>query len=118
MNIDTDIIVALLALLAGILSGVVSSSLTNRAQRRKNDADAAESLSQAAANLIEPLNQRIDALEAEVSDLRNKLVELLGGIKKLIEQIRALGHDPVWVPQELTAPVQEKRKDGRSKHDS
>jgi len=84
---------ALIGALAGIVSGVIAA----RAGKRKNDADAAQAVSEAAANvvknLIGPLNKRIDQLEAELNEYKS-------GVEKLIKQIRDLGHKPSWTPKQ------------------
>lgn len=97
VNMET-IITALIALTAGVLSGIISA----RAGRRKNDADAANAITDAATALVEPLTRRVDELEKELKILRplpERVRRLLAGINRLVEQIRCLGHEPVWTPE-------------------
>lgn len=77
-------------------------------QRGKDKADVAEkyeAMAARAAEQIEKLKQRIDALEkqidtleAEVSSQEKTINEWQSGIKLLINQLVANGHQPVWEP--------------------
>ena len=106
MNIEPEIIAAIIGAVAGCLAAVI----TIQATRKKNDAEASHSIADASAALLDPLLKRIEALERELELLRplpGEVRRLLEGIIQLIEQIRCLGHTPVWTP-DMT-----KRKDGR-----
>ena len=67
--------------------------------RHKQSADIVAEISIAASHLIEPLNQRIGALEQTVSEQEGELDELRSGINVLIDQIRCLGQEPKWTPE-------------------
>jgi hypothetical protein len=106
------IIAALVGLAAGVLSGLIAAL----AGKRKVSADAAKAITDAATALVTPLTVRIETLERELIGLRPlpELVKRLRrGINKLIEQIRCLGHEPVWTPETDTLPTGSPRKSGR-----
>lgn len=109
------ILVALIGIFAGACSGAVAALVAAWAARRKNNADAAESLTAAATSLIAPLAKRVTDLEDELTPLRplpNYVERLLAGINLLVKQIRRLGVEPVWVPESETIPLP---KNGRSR---
>jgi uncharacterized small protein (DUF1192 family) len=101
----------LLLLLTGLL-GALIPLIQLRAERRKNsslaakaDAEAAESLVRATEILIEPLSARILELETEVAGLKAEMTqlkaqrsEMYGGCTALVRQVKALGHEPVYIP--------------------
>lgn len=111
MNIEPEIVAALI----GGSVAVLATILTNLFLRKKNDAEASLAISQAVANLIEPLNERIefqgseietltdcvDKQEEEIKSLKLRLVHFLDGIKRLVVQLRKQGCEPVWTPDEL-----------------
>jgi type II secretory pathway component PulM len=97
MNIEPEIIAAIIAGTVAILATI----FTNLAMRKKNDADASEAISIAVANLIQPLNDRIDEQENEITKLKTRLADFLQGIRQLINQLRRQGCEPVWTPEEL-----------------
>lgn len=115
-----EILSTIIAASAGVLSGVIAA----KAGRKKNDADAASSITEAAMSLVEPLTKRVEVLETgrveaekELKILRPlpELVKrLMAGIDKLIEQIRCLGHEPIWTPEMETRAIP-MRKNGRGK---
>lgn len=96
------VVAALLAALPGILS--------LRRQSKKDDIDGASTLAGAATKLIEPLQERLDALEkeiarqaVEINNLRRKvglqkmaIDRLMEGISRLSFQVRSLGGVPVF----------------------
>jgi hypothetical protein len=97
MNIEPGIINAAI----GAGAGITVSILANLALRGKNRADAIEAMTRAVNNIIDPLNNRVSLLEKELASLNAKLKDYLKGIKKLIKQIRDLGCEPAWTPDEL-----------------
>jgi hypothetical protein len=101
MDIESSILIALIAGIVAILTTV----LTNRTMRRKNNADAAEALSIAVTNLITPLNNRIIDLERDEARIRLHLSKVLAGVKRLIEQIRQQGCTPVWTPEDVAVDL-------------
>lgn len=104
------IISAAIGATAGILTGLIAA----RAGRRKNDAEAAQKITEAATQLVIPLSNRIEALEKELEQIRPMIKKLLAGIERLIKQIRCLGHEPVWTPEHEAIPL-EMKKNGRGK---
>ncbi len=86
-------------------------------QRKKNKAEATESIADAAKTLIEPLRQRIEQLEVENRELRGKidctevkiqylkerLRDFEAGTERLIFQLKALSVEPVWIPKQEEA---------------
>ncbi len=79
------------------------------AGRKKNDGDAAQSISNAASkaveNLLKPLTDRVAVLEDKVKkqDLKlerygQRVIVLMRGIEQLMTQITRLGHVPEWIP--------------------
>lgn len=99
---DIGIIIALITGAAGLLTAV--------ATKKKLHADAAESISDAALSLIEPLKKRLAEAEAEIENNRVKLhqmeielavlkhenIEMSEGIAKLKYQVMSLGHKPIY----------------------
>jgi regulator of replication initiation timing len=114
MNDWTPLIVALIAALPGLYALV--------SQSRKDNAEAVDAISQAAAQLVGPLKienkelrERLAALEAEnealkaenrrleqqFGELRDLLHLVLEGCNRLCQQLQALGHEPVFNPGAL-----------------
>jgi hypothetical protein len=98
--------------LMGLIGAVIGAVVTGLFLKKKNDADAASVISEAAKGLVEPLRKqiadyakRIDGLETEVYKLKcqyqDKFDAWLKGIRILIKQIYKLGAKPEWVPEEL-----------------
>lgn len=97
MNIDV------LTVLIGSGAGVLSAIVASVAMKRKTEADASKSVADAAIALVGPLEDRIEKMEQELKKLRpleREVAELRAGVQRLIEQIRCLNHEPVWVPGE------------------
>jgi chromosome segregation ATPase len=111
MNDWTPLIVALIAALPGLYALI--------SQSRKDNAEAVDAISQAAAQLVGPLKvenkelrERLAALEAEnqklkaenerleqqFCELRELLHLVLKGCTLLSDQLEALGHKPVFNP--------------------
>lgn len=93
--------------LIGAVGVVIVGIVGFFAGRRKNNADAAESISNAAKTLLEPLTRRIEELEEKVQrqDRRldrygQRIITLMRGIERLVLQITRLGHVPDWTPGE------------------
>lgn len=96
--------------------GVVTGFLALRSQKKKDTADATESIAEAAKTLIEPLRQRVEQLEeeneklkiksirteCELKALKERLKEFEEGTERLIFQLKALNAEPVWLPKEQT----------------
>ena len=110
----TPLIVALVAALPGLYALL--------SQSRKDNAEAVDAISQAAAQLVVPLKEenkelrlRLGAVEAENKELRvendqlqTQFTELreilhlvLDGCNRLCKQLADLGHDPVFDPDDL-----------------
>lgn len=107
-KMSDGIIVAIL----GALSTVAGGIIVYLASRKKNQADAADAVTDAALALINPLKDRLEELEAkvkkqenEIANLRRQLdryadriIVLMRGIENLIKQIGELGEKPCWEP--------------------
>ncbi len=107
MSIEPEIISAFI----GGAAGVLATLIANWFLRRKNNADAARAIQEAATALVDPLTRRIKALEDELEHLRplpDLVKRLRAGIDILISQLRRLGQVPAWTPED--EPI---RKDGR-----
>lgn len=102
----------IIAAIIGLITGAVSGLISARAGRKKSDAEAAHAITEAATALLEPLTNRVASMEQELQQLRPlpEIVRRLRvGINRLIEQIRCLGHEPVWVPEHDEQSVKETR---------
>ena len=91
----------------GVIGIVIGGVIVYFTGRKKNNADAAEAITNAATVLLDPLTRRVDELEAKIK-LQNEKIDrygrrvivLMRGIERLITQIAELGHIPVWTPDE------------------
>ena len=105
------IVLAVLASLPGLLalrSQFNKDKLAEREAISKEEASRLEysrQLMEDAKSLIAPLKEQIKDLQDEVDKhqerlcLQEKRIRFLNaGVNKLIEQIRGLGHEPVWTP--------------------
>jgi len=86
----TDIVSAAAALVAMAISVYMV-----RANRHKVNAEAADAISDAAVQLVEPLRCENLALREEVQKLRAEVASLRDDVEALSEQIKSLGHTPV-----------------------
>src|SRR5574340_1156896 len=86
--------------------------------RRKNDGDAAQSISNAASNAVEgllkPLTEKVEELRREVEKQKRlnkrfaeRIIVLMRGIERLMAQIIRLGHVPEWMPEEWSPEDEE-----------
>jgi hypothetical protein len=116
----SDIVVAAIV---GAVAGIITGLITAVAARPKTNADAAKAVSEAVANVLDPLNDRIEDQEKQlkrqggrIDALQGMVGQLLGGIKQLINQIECDGKVPVWRPPEEFEQLQAKppRRNGRS----
>ncbi len=94
------------------LAGVAIQFWKARSEKRRDDGDAAESISSAAKSLIEPLRKRVDELEAmtarqeaaivtltkKTQEQQQEITELRAGVMLLTTQIVALGQKPIYIP--------------------
>jgi gas vesicle protein len=107
------------------LIGAVPALLVALWQGRKTEAetakarvDSAETITQSALKLIEPMKKRIADLESWVQELENQLMkqeklilELLNGSARLHEQVKEAGEEPVFtIP--CYEPIKRKKKRG------
>lgn len=111
------------------LSGAIAGFIALRGQYKKAKADAMEasadatqSIASAATSLVQPLQFRIEVLEKEnnrlreeyrnlhdttirtecdIRDLRERLRDFEIGTQRLIFQLKALGQEPVWMPEKV-----------------
>ena len=135
---DPTIAAAIVAGIASVITGWISyragkkskeaeikllgaEVIQTQANSDKAEADATETLTTIAINLIKPLSEEIDKLKARVDDLEKaykkertqrlalskRLSDFREGIGKLIEQIKSMGLTPAWTPP----PTDETEKD-------
>ena len=90
MQLETVVIVAIVAALPGLLAGL--------AAWRKSSAEASKAISDAATQMIKPLSERVQALEGEVTTLRTLVASFRRGVELLCGQVRGAGMEPVWQP--------------------
>lgn len=87
-------------------SGVLSAVITAVATRRKNNADADNTISEAWSKLIEPMQAQLDKNGSEIASLKNKIADLeCSGREK--DKTIAAQNERI---QELTDEVAELRK--------
>lgn len=100
---DVNIIVAIVGLF-GVVSGGI---ITGLFLRKKNNADADKTASDAWRGFAEKMESRVTTLETK-TDLQEKKITRLGqrilylmqGIEILINQIQDKGDTPCWQPDE------------------
>ena len=97
---------AIAAAVAGL--GVWVSRKQVAATSAESEASAAKITVESALRLIEPLNLRVLKLEGQVRELTEKVLSdekrisfLEDGVVALQNQVRMLGHDPVWPPSPI-----------------
>ncbi len=95
MNFDTDAIVTLVGIIAGLIGGLAGAYFTSASQRakvkfenEKSIADTNEVIRKTVMELIQPLRERIDMLESELADW-------MDWAGRLVKQIKAKGDEPV-----------------------
>lgn len=100
---------AFFAIIVSISSLVIQLTKVKNENKEK-EASFAQLVTEAAKNLIAPLNERIEGLESTVTSLTSKvkeltaenvtlkttLAEISAGVEILSNQIIALGHKPKW----------------------
>lgn len=127
-----DYVPIIIAFIAALVPGVLALIKT-RSQKHKDDSDAAESLSNAAASLIEPFRKRVEQLEADrekdrlerevdralIRDLyfrlrvRNAYIEhLVQVVQSLTTQIINDGHVPVCGPTTIEEIEKQLKQEG------
>lgn len=86
----------------GALSGVISSVILYLTTIKKNDADAASAIAEASAVLIAPLREQIRLLSEENARINGEIIGLQSQLsdwqdwaRRLEDQIRSLGHEPI-----------------------
>lgn len=112
-NEIVTIILAVLASLPGLIALRSQFNKDKIAERESRAAEAAAKLANQkmqidiTMSLIDPLKDQIKMLEETVDKQGEKLCRqqkqityLRNGVTKLSVQIRDLGHDPVWSPQD------------------
>lgn len=110
---DNDIIVALVGALFGFLGVIVGGWMQrkkNNAEAEKSTADANEVITSTVIKLIDPLNKKIEELEARVKTLESRsarylkrIISLMDGIRVLINQLERAKLTPEWQPDEWNA---------------
>ena len=101
-------VVALIGAIPGVLA-LIAQLFKVKRQNKKIESDITAQITEAASTMLEHMKDQIEGLEEDVKTLKcesiaNKLeiVRLITGINRLIAQIRALGHNPVWTPDPST----------------
>ena len=118
MNIEawSPIIVAFIGGLLGAIPGVIALFRGLRKER----AEVAERISAAAGKLVENYRERLEELEQlteeqnvkiaaqevrlqaqarQIARIKQERTVFLAGVQALCDQIRGLGHEPVWEPK-------------------
>lgn len=98
----------------GVMGIVIGGVIVYFTGRKKNNADAAEAITNAATTLLGPLTKRVDELETKVRCQNEKIerygqrvIVLMRGIERLVLQITRLGHVPDWTPGEWSPDDEE-----------
>jgi Tfp pilus assembly protein PilO len=103
------ILVALLTSIAGWM-GLKKQLQKDTATAKKEEAEAAQAIQEAAIALLKPYKDKVDLLTEKVhvldcaildltkerDDLKDRVLVLETGVDKLVEQLRDAGIDPVW----------------------
>lgn len=102
--IDPAWLPAIVTLLVGIV-GSIAPVMSALAARRKGEGDFAKTVVDSAAVMVDKLTVRVESLERQVNTLtkENEVLRrdqqvLKAGVALLINQLRALGHQPLWTP--------------------
>jgi len=104
--------------LIGVIGSVIIGLIGYVTGRKKNDADAAKSISDAASNAVDkllgPLTDKVEQLECELRKqgrlnqrYAERIIYLMRGIERLVSQITRLGHAPEWKPNEWSPDEEE-----------
>jgi len=98
-------IVALIGAVPGLLALIIQLFKVKK-QNKKIESDITAQITKAASTMLDHMKEQIESLEDDIRVLKcesmsNKLeiVRLISGINRLIAQIRALRHEPVWTPE-------------------
>lgn len=94
---DTAAITALILALGGFIGGV-GSFIVAYSTRKKYSAEAEHLLTEAAVTLIKPLRDEIESLHRQLNLTEARLRMFEQGVNLLIEQLKSLGIQPVWMP--------------------
>lgn len=105
---------------SGLLSGSLAAIIAGVFARRKNNSDAAQTITDAALKLVDPLRESINSMETKIGTLEKKdsiqdatiekmtkqlaryaarIAYLMGGIEALMQQLAAAGIAPCWTPE-------------------
>ena len=104
---------------SGLLSGSLAAVIAGAFARRKNNSDAAQTITDAALKLVDPLRESITSMETKIETLEKKdcvqdatiekmtrqltrfaarIAYLMGGIESLMRQIKDAGGVPCFTP--------------------
>ena len=108
MQLDSwvPVILALIAAVPGIFALRSQFSKDKIAERESNIAEQAAKLANQklqldiTMSLIDPLKEQIKTMEETQEKQGKQIARLKRGVNKLITQIRELGCDPVWTPED------------------
>ena len=91
-----------------------------RAETEKAEVDSAETITEAAIKLLEPMQRRIAELEERVQELEEQsnkreglILTVLNGAARLQEQVRELGVEPVFIVPAYE-PIERKKRHARA----
>lgn len=94
---------AIIATIGALAGGVI----TGLFMRRKNNAEAEKTVSEAWKGFAEKMEKRVNDLDVKVEKQEKKIdrfgrrvVYLMGGIEKLLDQIIDADQEPVWTPDD------------------
>jgi len=103
----TQWIPILLAMIPGVYAIVRQArkdKADNELARGNQQADIAGSLTNTAMTLVERLTQRVTRIEEELERTKEllqlqttRVMTLTFGVHRLTEQIKGMGHEPVWI---------------------
>lgn len=106
MNIDVYIGMGITFITA--ISGLIVAWNTRKkqeAEARREEAEAATKVTDAALSLIIPLQTRLAKVEQELENEIERRRELERGVNILVNQLRKQGIEPEWTPsREKTVP--------------
>lgn len=70
--------------------------------RKKSEADAIQSISNAASNLVNSQSKHLDDMETDMTNMEDYAVYLLEGIDKLTRQLKQRNIKPAFIPKPMS----------------
>lgn len=99
MGLDLATVAAFTTALAGLIVALSTRRKTD-AEAHRVEAEVDKVTYEALLVLLNPLKERVAALEGEVATLRKRVAEFRRGVRILCGQVRQLGAEPLWEPEE------------------